>query len=300
MTTIAPPPPAPASPPPLTPGNRTAVRVLLVIAAAAVVISTVVALGVTSWGLSTLRVVADEKALPADTTALVIDIGDVPAAVRITADRDGGEPRVRMRLLNSSRAGDHNLTLTDEAGTARLVVDGAPSPFTGWARSPLGDWDSAGEVNVILPPELARRMSITVRQQRGMVFTQTDVDELVVDSAHGDVLLGGGARRVQIRTEDGDVSTREPTSVTESFMVDSSDGDVDAEFRDAAPRRVDVTTRDGDVAMSLPRPGPYLVNASGGSTQVEVPRTNDPARAAATVTVRSDTGDVTVNGLSRG
>lgn len=303
MTTTAPPPPvppAPAAPPPLTPGNRTAVRALLVIAASALVVGCVVALGVTSWGVSTLRVAADEKALPADTKALVIDIGDVPAALRITADRDAREPRVRMRLLNSSRAGEHNLLVTDEAGATRLTVDGAPSPFTDWAGSPLGHWDSAGEINVILPPELARRLSVTVRQHRGVLLTQTDLDQIVVDSTDGDVVLGGSARRVEIHTQNGDVAAREPVYVTESFVVNTVDGDVAVDFKDAAPRTVDATTSTGDVAISLPQPGPYLVNASGGSTRVQVPKTNDAARAAATVTVRSDTGDVSVGSFGRG
>ncbi|MCW2552735.1 MAG: hypothetical protein JWR78_2516 [Mycobacterium sp.] len=302
MTTIAPPPPGPpaaSAPPPLSPGSRTAVRALLVIAASALVVGCVVALGVTSWGVSTLRVAADEKTLPASTKALVIDIGNVPAAVRITADRDAREPRVRMRLLNSPGAGDRNLQITEQAGTTRLSVDGAPSPFTGWDGFPLGNWDSAGEVNVILPPELARRLSVTVRQHRGVLVTQTDLDQVVVDTTDGDVVLGGGARRVEIHTQDGDVATRGPASVTESFVVDTVDGDVTVDFKDAAPRTVDATTGTGDVAISLPAPGPYLVNASGGTTSVQVPKTNDATRAAATVTVRSDTGDVSVDGLSR-
>ncbi|MBJ7337966.1 DUF4097 family beta strand repeat-containing protein [Mycolicibacterium sp.] len=299
MTIIAPPPPA-AAPPPLSPGGRTALRVVLVVAASVLIVGCVLALGVTSWGLGSLRVAADEKALPSNTKALVIDIGDVPAAVRITADREAREPRVRMRLLNSSRSGDHNLVVSDDAGTTRLTVDGATLPFAGWDGSPLGDFDSAGEINVILPPDQARRLSLTVREHRGMLLTQTDLDQIVVDSTDGDVVLGGGARRVEIHTQNGDVTTRGSVSVTDSFAVDSTDGDLSVDFTDAAPHTVDVTTTNGDVAISLPQPGPYLVRAAGDAPLIRVPQTDDAARAAATVTVRSDTGDIEVRNSGRG
>jgi hypothetical protein len=62
--------------------------------------------------------------------------------------------------------------------------------------------------------------------------------------------------------------------VSESFRADSVDGDVSVAFADAAPRTLDVDTNDGDVSIALPAAGPYLVRASGDSTQVQVPQTN--------------------------
>ena len=56
------------------------------------IVGSAVALGVTAWGLSTFRVVADEKPLPGDIRSLVIDARDVPAAIRLTTDGDATEP----------------------------------------------------------------------------------------------------------------------------------------------------------------------------------------------------------------
>ena len=65
-----------------------------------------------------------------------------------------------------------------------------------------------------------------------------------------------------------------------------------------SPKTVDVRTGNGDVTVALPPPGPYVVDAttgqSWGSTAVRVPQTRDAGAAAAVVTARSDTGDVTV------
>ncbi len=291
MTTIAPPPPAPAAaPPPLSPGGRTAVRVLVVVAAAALVAGCVLSLGTVAWGLSSFRVIADAKSLPAGMKSLIIDTGEIPAAVRITADRDAREPRVTMRLINSNRAGEHSLVVTDDAGATRLTLVGE--------RSSLPDFGRAGELNVTLPPDLARKLSVTTQQETGVLLAQTDLDQIVVHNTDGDVVLSGGARRIEIHTQDGDVVAREPISVTEAFVAEVVDGNVTVDFKDAAPRTVDVVTRDGDVALSLPSNGPYLVHAqSGDSTRVRVPETSDPGRAIAEVTARSDDGAVTISTL---
>ena len=114
------------------------------------------------------------------------------------------------------------------------------------------------------------------------------------------MVLNGAAHRVEITARDGDVVSREPISVTESFVAESVDGDVAVIFADAAPRRIEATTRDGDVAISLPPPGPYFVRTrSGDTTTVRVPETTDPARAVSEVTVRSDDGNVTVDTAER-
>jgi hypothetical protein len=291
VTIIAPPPPAPpvaAAPPPLTPGGRTAVRVFLVIAASVVVVGTVLSLGATAWGVSTFRVVADETAFSTDTRSLVIDTGDVPAALRLTTDRDAREPRVSMRLLKSDRAGERTLQIDQDAQTTRISINGATSDFIGWSR--------AGEITVTLPPETARRMSVTTTQDKGVLLVQADLDSLVASNTYGAVILSGSARRIEVSGQDGTVLTREPISVSESFVARSVDGDVSVDFKDAPPRTVDASTSSGDVVISLPNPGPYLIHASGDSARVRVPETTDPARASAEVTARSDEGSVVIEG----
>ena len=292
VTTFAPPPPpAPAgAPPPVSPGGRTAVRVLIVVAAAALVVGCVLSLGTVAWGLSSFRVIADAKTLPAGMKSLIIDTGQIPAAVRITADRNAREPRVTMRLINSNRGGEHGLVVTGDAGATRLTLAGE--------RSSLPDFGRAGELNVTLPPDLARKLSVTTQQETGVLLAQTDLDQIVVHNTDADVVLSAGARRIEIHTQDGDVATREPISVTEAFVADGMDGNVTVDFKDAAPRTVEVVTRDGDVALAMPTTGPYLVHAqSGDSTRVRVPETTEASRAVAEVTARSDNGAVTISTL---
>ena len=86
-------------------------------------------------------------------------------------------------------------------------------------------------------------------------------------------------------------------SVSGSFRAVTDTGDIDVAFAQS-PKTVDVRTGNGDVTVALPPPGPYVVDAttgqSWGSTAVRVPQTRDAGAAAAVVTARSDTGDVTV------
>lgn len=296
MTTIAPPPPPPvvqppappASPPPLSPGGRTAIRVLLIAAAALLVLGTLGGLGAAAWGLSTFRVITDSKPLPAAMRSLVVDTGELPVAVRITADRSATAPRADMRMINSTRAGSHPLVVTDEAGATRVAISGEPSPYLQWGR--------AGEITIVLPPDLARGLSVTARQENGLLMAQADIDQLTAHTVNGPVMLTGSARRVEVHSTDGDVISRGAVSVTESFAADTVNGDISVDFT-TAPRTVDATTRDGDVRVGLPDRGPYLVTAAtdGGDTVIRVPQTSERARAAAVVTVRSDGGDIVID-----
>ena len=301
MTTIAPPPPAPpvapppappASPPPLTPGGRTAIRVLLIGAAAVLVLGGLGALGTAAWGLSTFRVITDSKPLPSAMRSLVVDTGRLPVAVRITTDRSATEPRADMRMINSIRAGSHPLTVTDDSAGTRVAISGEPSPFLQWGR--------AGEIKIVLPPELARRLAVTSQQENGVLMAQADLDLLTAHMDNGAVLLSGSARRIEAHTENGDVISRAAISVTDSFSATTNNGDVEVDFKDAAPRTVDVTTDNGDIRIALPPRGPYVVNADGkkrGSTAVRVPRTTNSEAAAAVITARSDNGDIVIDDL---
>jgi hypothetical protein len=291
VTTIAPPPSAAATPPPpISPGGRTAFRVVLIAAAAVLVAASIATLGVAAWGLSTFRVSTDTKNLPAAMRSLAIDTGDVPVAIRITSDRAVTEPSAKLRLINSTRAGDHQLDLNTDRDGSRITINGDSSSLLDWARG--------GEITITLPPEQARRLTVHTRQNTGVVLAQTDLDELVARTAHGQVVLGGAARSVEVHTVSGEVVTRDPISVTERFSATTSEGDIVLDFKDVAPRSVEVTSRDGDVVIGLPSNGPYLVRAqSGESTKVRVPETSDATAAVAEVTARSDNGDVVVEGV---
>ena len=294
MTTIAPPPPAPATPPPpLSPGGRTAFRLSLIAAAAVLVVGTLASLGVVSWSIASFRVITDSKPLPVAMRSVFVDTGSVPVAVRITTDREAREPRADLRMVNSIRAGANPLAVnTDGAGT-RITINGAASTFLQWGR--------AGEITLVLPPDLARRLTVTTQQDTGVVLAQADIDQLIARTDNGEVVLSGSARRIEIHTDNGDVVTREPISVSESFSATTDNGDIKVDFSDAAPRTIDVTSDNGDVIIALPARGPYVVNANTGeevgATVVRVPQTTDRKAAAAVITARSDNGDVIIDDL---
>jgi hypothetical protein len=292
VTTIAPPPPAPATPPPpLSPGGRTAVRVTLIVAAAVLVVGAVATLGTMAWGVSSYRVITDTKPLPTAMRSLVVDTGSVPVAVRITTDRDAREPRADLRMVNSTRAGANPLVVNADGANVRVTISSERSMFMDWGR--------AGEITLVLPPELARRLTVTTQQDNGIVLAQADLDQLVARTDNGEVVLSGSARRVEIHTDNGDVVTRHTIMVTESFTATTDNGEIRVDFSDAAPRTVDATSDNGDVTIALPERGPYVVNATtdNGDTTVRVPEVTDRKNAAAVVTVRSENGDVTIDDL---
>jgi hypothetical protein len=294
VTTIAPPPPAPANPPPpLSPGGRTAFRITLIVAAVVLVVGAVASLGTVAWGLSSFRVITDSKPLPAAMRALVIDTGSVPVAVRITADRDAREPRVDLRMVNSTRAGANPLMVNSDSSETRITLSGEAST--------LLDWSRAGELKLVLPPDLARRLTVTTDQELGVVLANADLDQLIARTADGEIVLSGAARRIEVHTDTGDVVTRDPISVSESFSATTIDGDIKVDLKDAAPRTVDASSANGDVIVALPATGRYVVNANTaweqGSTVVRVPQTNDREQAAAVITARSETGDVIIDDL---
>ena len=294
MTTIAPPPQAPATPPPpLSPGGRTAFRLALIAAAAVLVVGTLVSLGTAAWGVTSFRVITDSKPLPVAMRSVFVDTGSVPAAVRITTDRNAREPRVDLRMVNSTRAGANPLAVNSDATGTRITINGEASTFLQWVR--------AGEITLVLPPDLARKLTVTTQQDTGVVLAQADIDQLIARTDNGEVVLSGSARRIEIHTDNGDVVTREPISVSESFSATTDNGDIKVDFSEAAPRTIDVTTDNGDVIIALPARGPYVVNANTGeevgATVVRVPQTTDRKAAAAVITARSDNGDVIIDDL---
>lgn len=296
MTTIiAPPPPSPAAPPPLTPGNRTAVRVVLVVAAAVLLIGTVSSLAVAAFGLSALRMTTDTQPLPSAMKSLTVDTADTTTLVRIVADAAATAPRVDLRQVDSRQSPGAAVSVANEPAGTRVTVASHSGAFM--------DWNRAGELTVTLPPDLARKLSVTVQQEDGVVMAQADVDQLVARTIDGAIVLSGSARRIEITSQDGSVVTREPISVTESFNATTSDGSINVDFKNAAPKTIDVTSRDGSVTIALPPHGPYLVDANtdygDGSTDVQVPQTNDPDDAAAVITARSEDGSVVVTTLGR-
>jgi DUF4097 and DUF4098 domain-containing protein YvlB len=255
------------------------------------VVGAVATLGTAAWGISSFRVITDSKPLPTAMRSLVVDTGSVPVAVRITADRDARQPRADLRMVNSTRAGANPLAVNADGANVHVTIAGERSMFMDWGR--------AGEITLVLPPELARRLTVTTQQDNGIVLAQADLDQLIARTDNGEVILSGSARRIEIHTDNGDVVTRDPIVVTESFAATTDNGDIRVDFSDAAPRMVDATSDNGDVVVALPARGRYVVNATtdNGDTTVRVPQSTDRENAAAVVTARSENGDVIIDDL---
>jgi hypothetical protein len=255
------------------------------------VAGTLASLGAAAWGIASFRVITDSKPLPAGMQSVVVDTGSVPIAIRITSDREAREPRADLRMVNSTRAGTNPLVVNADGADARVTINGESSTFLDLGR--------AGEITLVLPPDLARKLTVTAKQDTGVVLAQADVDQLIAHTDTGAVVLSGSARRVEIHNVDGEVVTRDPIRVTESFSASTETGDIKVDFAETAPRTVEARSQDGDVVIALPARGPYVVNADteDGSTAVRVPQTADRAAAAAVVTAHSGTGDVVVDDL---
>jgi len=183
------------------------------------------------------------------------------------------------------------LVVNADGTSARVTINGESTTFLDLGR--------AGEINLVLPPDLARKLTVTAQQDTGVVLAQADVDQLIAHTDTGAVVLSGAARRVEIHNVDGEVVTRDPIRVTESFSATSETGDIKVDFAETAPRTVEARSQDGDVIIALPARGPYVVNANSGdgSTAVRVPQTANPENAAAVVNARSGTGDVVIDDL---
>jgi hypothetical protein len=292
VTTIAPPPPAPATPPPpLSPGGRTAFRLALIAAATVLVVGTLASLGAVALGVASFRVITDSKPLPVAMRSVVVDTGKVPVAIRITTDREAREPRADLRMVNSTRAGANPLAVATDGTGTRVTINGEASTFLDLGR--------AGEITLVLPPDLARQLTVTAHQDTGVVLAQADLDQLIAHTDTGAVVLSGAARRIEVHNVDGDVVTRDAIRVTDSFSATTETGDIKVDFGETAPRAVDAKSQDGDVIIALPARGPYVVNANtgDGSTEVRVPQTTNRENAAAVVTARSETGDVIIDDL---
>jgi hypothetical protein len=144
-------------------------------------------------------------------------------------------------------------------------------------------------------------LTVTTQQETGVVLAQADIDQLIARTDTGAVVLSGAARRIEVQNVHGEVVTRDPIRVTESFSVTSETGDIKVDFAETAPRTVDAISQDGDVIIALPARGPYIVSANTGAEQgdtvVRVPQTTNRENAAAVVTARSETGDVIIDDL---
>lgn len=280
-----PPPPVLGYPPPTKSGGlRTAMRGVLVVIATLVTLGALGSLGTLAVGLSGSRIVTDSQALPVGMRLFTVDTGDVPVAVRVVSDADADEPRVDLRVITSSDATP--LTIANDDASTRVTL--------GESASGLLNFSGTGEITVILPPDVARDLKVTVNQRAGSLSTNADLDQLVARTDSSSVTLGGSARRVDVSVRHGDIRTSTRMAVTESVRTETASGSISVEFR-AAPRTTEAIAS-GDVNVGVPGPGPYRVRAlsdqPAGKTTVTVPETTDSN--APGVTAHSTSGNVIV------
>ncbi|MCV7241144.1 hypothetical protein [Mycolicibacterium celeriflavum] len=271
-------------PPIVSGGPRTAMRALLVAIAALVSGATLAGLGVLAFGIADSRIVTHTQALPADMQLLTIDTGEVPVAVRIVADDSATEPRVDLRMV--TRADGPPPAVITDSGSSRVTLGDAASGFLSYIGT--------GELTVVLPPDVARGLRVTVNHRTGPLTTDADLDHLVANVDDGTVTLGGSARVIDVEVRHGDISTNARIAVSETFRATAETGSISMEFR-AAPRTTEAIAR-GNVTVGLPGSEPYRVRAETdmphGVTTVTVPETADPS--APGLTALSKSGNVKV------
>ncbi|RAV13522.1 hypothetical protein DQP55_10105 [Mycolicibacterium sp. GF69] len=215
--------------------------------------------------------------------SLSIDTGGIPVPVGISADADAKQPRVELRMV--TRTDDTRLSIASENTGSRVTLGTGGSAFR---------WLVGTGLNVVLPPDVARKLSVTVNHRTGSLSTDADLDQMTVNSGDGTVALSGSARSIDVDVRHGDITTKSRIAVTESFSASTQDGSISIEFR-AAPRDIEAIAS-GNVTVGLPGLDAYRVRAGSeapnGSTTVTVPETSDPS--APKVTVRSVTANVSV------
>lgn len=285
--------PVHSSPPPsLSAGVRTAVRTILVIAAVLLLFCGVGALTAAAIGVGSTRVVADTRVLPATMRTLTLDTGSVPMSVQIESDSEAREARAELRFVSAADSHDHSLEITEGADT-RISLRGTTPDWLEWAR--------AGQLTIVLPPQLSQRLTVNTTQQLGVLKVDADLDRLVAKSTGGAVILEGSARSIEAEVRQGAVVADDPILVRESFTANVVEGNIEVDFRGAAPKTITATSSDGDVLLGLPGDGPFLVNASSGSdhdaTVVRVPQTSNPDEAESVITARTTGGDVVIEDL---
>ncbi|WP_231987892.1 DUF4097 domain-containing protein, partial [Mycobacterium sp. 852002-51152_SCH6134967] len=267
-------------------GRRSAMRAVLVLIAALVAFIAVGGLGTLAVGLGASRVVTDSHELPTGLRTLTIDTGDVPMGVRLITDADADRPRVHLRVL--TRAADTRLTIANDASGSRVALGGSGSGF------PFSIGADTREIKVILPPDVARELRVTVTHRTGSITSEADVDQLIAKTDTGTVTLSGSARLIDITVRNGDIKTGTRIAVTESFRAITQSGRISVEFR-AVPR-ITEAIGSGQVTLGLPGPAPYRISAESagphGNVVVTVPQTTD--LNAAEVTARSTSGNVVI------
>lgn len=249
-----------------------------------VVFAAVGCLAYLSFALATSRIVTQTQELPAGMRSLDINTGGVPVPVRIVSDAGAKQPRVDLRM--GTRREDTGLSVANEGNRTRITLGASDSTFI---------WLAGTQMNVVVPPDIARELSVTVNHRTGSTGIDADLSHLFVRSDDGSVTLGGSARLVDVDVRRGDITTTTRIAVTEKFNASTQDGAIDLEFR-AAPRDIEAIAS-GNVAVGLPNLGAYRVHAGteapNGVATVTVPETSD--RSAPSVTVRSKTANVSVD-----
>ncbi|UUO02661.1 hypothetical protein M4D79_04565 [Mycolicibacterium novocastrense] len=238
-------------------------------------------------GLSGARIVTDTQDLPASIDTLTIETGDVPMSVRLITDPEATKTRISLRIITRS---DTQLNIADhDSGESRVTLSHAGDGFLGFRGK--------GEIEVVLPPALARRLSVTVNQRAGSLTSEATLDRLVATIDNGAATVGGAARVVNLNIRHGDVNTSDEFVVSESFEARTESGSISVRFRQAP--RIAEATAEGNVTMQLPDSNRYRVRAGsaapGRAPLVTVRQTSD--RNAPEVIARSENGRVEVTQL---
>ncbi|WP_354641057.1 DUF4097 family beta strand repeat-containing protein [Kitasatospora camelliae] len=113
-----------------------------------------------------------------------------------------------------------------------------------------------------------------------------------VHNSTGDVRLTGLSGEVEARTGTGGITAELSSPVV---RLTTGTGSVSAAV-DGDPRRVEAVSGTGDVRVRVPRGRPYAVDTASDTGNVKVSVERADAATDHTITARTETGDVTVDG----
>jgi len=196
----------------------------------------------------------------------VLTVTDATGDIEVVA---GTDSHVRIEAVKRAYAADRDsaqrrlddLTVTADAQGDKIVVKVEDQTVAG--RGPAGGGRASVDLQIVAPPNV----------------------ELIIESTHGDITVGGAFRGLTVTTTNGDVEAKR---VEETIKIKAVSGDIEVET--GALRRAELSSLHGDiVAAFAPQAGGlYELKTSHGDVDVKL-----PASAPCSIDAETSAGDLT-------
>lgn len=198
----------------------------------------------------------------------------VGGAGDVSVDGDASRDGATVTVLRSGSGEDADVSIElGEDGVVRVADDcgGDEECVVGY----VVELDAEADIDIVTTGG-----SVTVNDTTGTV---------TVDSGGGDVALTSTDGTTEVASGGGGILATGIAALESVFETGGGDADVTL---DDSVDTVAITTEGGRLTVQLPG-GPYAIDADGGGGAVEI-LVDESADAAATATLRSGGGDITV------